>query len=78
MSFTTTFLIQVLLIAPLPFVLASALGLRRVIPLAVLQVLIGIALGPSLFGRLAPQLSSTIFRPETIAPLSGLASIARR
>ncbi len=76
MSFTETLLIQVLLIAPLPFVLASALGLRRVIPLAVLQVLIGIALGPSLFGRLAPQLSSTIFRPETIAPLSGLASIA--
>jgi Kef-type K+ transport system membrane component KefB len=76
MSLTQTLLIQFLLVVPLPFVVASALGSRRVVPLAVVQVLIGIALGPSLFGRLFPGLSGIIFRPDSLAPLTGLASIA--
>lgn len=76
MSFNQTLLVQFLLVVPLPFVLSAAFGSRRVIPLAVVQVLIGIALGPSLFGRLAPELSHAIFRPDTLAPLAGLASIA--
>jgi Kef-type K+ transport system membrane component KefB len=76
MSFNQTLLAQFLLVIPLPFVLYAAFGSRRVVPLAVVQVLIGIALGPSLFGRLAPEMSGTIFRPDTLAPLAGLAAIA--
>jgi len=76
MSFTQTLLVQFLLVVPLPFVLFAAMGSRRVVPLAVMQVLIGIALGPSLFGRLLPDLSGAIFRPDTLAPLAGLASVA--
>jgi Kef-type K+ transport system membrane component KefB len=69
-------LVQFLLVVPLPFVLFAALGTRRVVPLAVIQVLIGIGLGPSLFGRLTPDLYGSIFRSDTLAPLAGLASIA--
>lgn len=76
MSFTQTLLVQFLLIVPLPFVLFAAFGTRRILPLAAMQVSIGIALGPSLFGRLLPDLFGTIFRPDTLAPLTGLASIA--
>jgi Kef-type K+ transport system membrane component KefB len=42
----------------------------------VIQVLVGIVLGPSLFGRLFPALAADIFRPDTIAPLTGLAFVA--
>jgi Kef-type K+ transport system membrane component KefB len=76
MSFTQTLLVQFLLIVPLPFALLAGFGSRRLVPLAVIQVLIGIALGPSLFGRLFPDVYGAIFRPDTQAPLSGLASIA--
>jgi Kef-type K+ transport system membrane component KefB len=54
----------------------AGFGSRRIVPLAVMQVLIGIALGPSLFGRFFPEVSGAIFRQDTLAPLSGLASIA--
>jgi Kef-type K+ transport system membrane component KefB len=76
MTFTQTLLVQFLLVVPLPFVLFIGFGSRRLVPLAVMQVLIGIALGPSLFGRLLPRMSAEIFRPDTLAPLAGLASVA--
>lgn len=76
MSFTQTLLVQFLMVVPLPFVLFAGFGSRRVVPLAVIQVLIGIALGPSLFGRLFPVSYGSIFDNDTLAPLSGLASIA--
>jgi hypothetical protein len=51
MSFTQTFLVQCLLFIPLPYILFAAPKSRRVMPLAVLQVLVGVVMGPSLFGR---------------------------
>src|SRR5437016_3588066 len=39
MSFTQTFLVQCLLFIPLPYILFAAFKSRRVMPLAVLQVL---------------------------------------
>jgi len=76
MTLTQTLLVQFLLVVPIPFIVFAGFGSRRIVPLAVLQVLIGIALGPSLFGRLAPELSSMLFRPDTLAPLTGLGSVA--
>jgi Kef-type K+ transport system membrane component KefB len=76
MSLTQTLLVQFLLVVPLPFVLFAGFGSRRLVPLAVIQVLIGIALGPSVFGRLLPDAYGMIFRADTQAPLSGLAAIA--
>jgi Kef-type K+ transport system membrane component KefB len=76
MSFTQTFLVQCLLFIPLPYVLFAALKSRRVMPLAVLQVLVGVVMGPSLFGRLYPEFFAEIFRPDMVAPLRGIALIA--
>jgi Kef-type K+ transport system membrane component KefB len=52
------------------------LGLRRVMPLVVVQILVGIALGPTLFGRFAPDTYHLFFNPATLTPLWGVASIA--
>src|SRR5438132_486518 len=76
MSFTQTFLVQCLLFIPLPYILFAAFKSRRVMPLAVLQVLVGVVMGPSLFGRLYPELFAEIFRPDMVSPLRGIALIA--
>src|SRR5437879_4266661 len=70
------FLAQVLVILVLPVALWRFLRLRQGIPLVCVQILVGIALGPSFFGRLAPELYSLFFSPATLAPLSGIAAIA--
>ena len=70
------FLIQALVLVALPVVVLRFLGLRGRIPLVVVQILVGIALGPSLFGRLAPDLYRMFFNPAALAPLSGIASVA--
>jgi Kef-type K+ transport system membrane component KefB len=76
MSFTQTLLVQCLLFIPLPYILFAAFKSRRIMPLAVLQVLVGVVMGPSLFGRLYPEFFGEIFRPDTVAPLRGIALIA--
>jgi Kef-type K+ transport system membrane component KefB len=71
-----TFLLQALVIITLPLCLSRALRLSGVIPLVVVQILLGIALGPSLLGRIAPELYEKLFNPSTLGPLSGAATIA--
>ncbi|MBV8888981.1 MAG: cation:proton antiporter [Alphaproteobacteria bacterium] len=70
------FLAQVLTILVLPVALWRYLRIRQAIPLVCVQILVGIALGPSFFGRIAPDLYSRFFSPATLPPLSGIASIA--
>lgn len=70
------FLLQAFVIVTVPFALSRALRLNGMVPLVVIQILLGIALGPSLFGRLAPEAYSVLFNPATLSPLSGAASIA--
>jgi len=70
------FLLQALLLIAGPFLLWRLAGVRRVAPMVVIQILFGIALGPSLFGRVAPEAWSTLFAPSALAPLSGLSLLA--
>jgi len=70
------FLIQALAILVLPVAVWRLLYLRGAVPLVVVQILVGIALGPTLFGRLAPEAYHLIFNPTTLTPLWGVASIA--
>jgi Bacterial sugar transferase len=49
------FLLQALAIVALPTVLLRYSGLKALIPLVVVQILVGISLGPSVFGRIAPE-----------------------
>src|SRR5580698_4521213 len=71
-----TLLVQFLLVVALPYALFSGLGLRRILPLSVLQILLGVALGPSLFGRFSPDLFGLLFPPASLAPLGSVAAIA--
>lgn len=70
------FLIQALLLIVVPFALWRAAGVRRVAPMVVVQILFGIALGPSLLGRVAPDVWGTLFGGAALAPLTGLGWLA--
>src|SRR6516162_5206081 len=70
------FIVQALAILVLPVAVWRGLRLRRAVPLVVVQILVGIALGPTLFGRLAPESYDLLFNPKTLMPLWGVASIA--
>ena len=70
------FLLQAFVIITVPFALSRLLRLEGMVPLVVIQILLGIAFGPSLFGRIAPQAYGVLFNAATLAPLSGAASIA--
>ena len=70
------FLTQALVILALPVALWRYLRLREAMPLVCIQILVGIGLGPSLFGRLAPELHGLLFDSATLTPLSGIATIA--
>lgn len=73
---TLLFLVQAIVLIAGPFFLWRLTGVKRLAPMVVVQILFGIALGPSLFGRLAPDLWGVLFAPATLAPLSGLALLA--
>lgn len=66
--------VSVLLVL-LPWLLWRLRVVRAVAPLAVVQILAGIALGPSLFGRLAPELHSAVFTRPLLAALQGVAVV---
>src|SRR6266700_6757493 len=70
------FLVQALAILVLPVAVWRVLRLRGTVPLVVVQILVGVALGPTLFGRLAPETYHLFFNPATLTPLWGVASIA--
>src|SRR5580765_1114139 len=70
------FIVQALVILVLPVAIWRVLRLGGAVPLVVVQILVGIALGPTLFGRLAPDTYHLFFNPATLTPLWGVASIA--
>jgi len=70
------FLVQAILLIAVPFLLWRLTGIKRVAPMVVVQILFGIALGPSVLGHLAPDLWGRLFAPASLAPLSGLAWLA--
>jgi Kef-type K+ transport system membrane component KefB len=76
MTHELTFLLETFVIVTAPFVLSRVLRLSGMVPLVVTQILLGIALGPSLLGRVAPEVYGTLFNPATLGQLSGAASIA--
>jgi len=69
-------LMQVFAIVVVPCAALTGCRLRGVIPLVVMQILVGIALGPSVLGRLAPGISMPFLNRDALLPLSGIASIA--
>ena len=67
---------QAFVIVALPVVLLRVTKLRGIMPLVVVQIFVGIALGPSVFGKLAPDYFHLFAGPSALAPLTGLAILA--
>lgn len=70
------FLIQTALIIGLPYALWRLGVIGRLMPLAAVQMAVGIALGPSLLGWAAPDVSLRLFPPASLAALEGLVRLA--
>ena len=70
------FLTQCLVIVALPVALLRVSGLKGVVPLAVVQITLGIILGPSVFGRIMPDTYQILVNPMSLMALSGIGSIA--
>src|SRR5947199_9784378 len=70
------FLVQAFVVVALPVAVLRISRLKGVVPLVVIQIVVGIALGPSLFGRLAPGYYQLVFNQAALAPLSGIGSVA--
>lgn len=66
------FLLHAGLVIGLPFALWRMGGVRRWVPLVVVQILVGLALGPSGLGQVAPGLWAVAFPPPAMAALNGL------
>lgn len=76
MSPELIFLVRAFAVLVLPVMRWRGLFLRGAVPLVVVQILVGVALGPTLFGHYAPQLYHLSFNAATLTPLWGVASIA--
>jgi Kef-type K+ transport system membrane component KefB len=70
------FVVQAFVIVAIPYGIWHFSRLHGVVPCVVVQILAGIALGPSLLGRVAPDAYALLFGPATLGAVSGIASIA--
>ncbi len=75
MTPSSIFLLQAFVIVAAPVVLLRVSGLKGLLPLVVVQIMVGIGLGPSVLGRLAPDYFQMFTSPEMLSSLSGLASV---
>jgi Kef-type K+ transport system membrane component KefB len=60
----------------LPYLVWRFFGVRHIAPLAVVQVVCGLSLGPSILGRISPEVQQFLFGPTTTASLSGVSIVA--
>jgi len=66
------FLLQSLLVVALPYGLWRLRPLRRLLPLVVVQIGIGLAFGPTGLGRLSPEIFAALFPHDSLVRLDGL------
>jgi Kef-type K+ transport system membrane component KefB len=70
------FLLQAFVIVAFPAILRRLARVKGIMPLVTMQIVVGIALGPSVFGKLAPGYFQMFGSPAALAPLAGLATVA--
>lgn len=75
MSTKVSFLLVASAIILLPWLIWRIELVRRIAPLAVVQIMIGVLLGPSLLAQLAPQFHGSLFTPPVMTSIDGVASL---
>ena len=70
------FLLQATLLIAGPWALWRLTGIRHVAPLAVLQIVCGVLLGPSVLGVLAPAVQGALFPADSIPKIGAVAQLA--
>lgn len=73
MSTTELYLIAMLLIFSVPYLIWRGLKTEYYAPLVVVQVIAGILLGPGVLGAAFPAYYQTVFNPQVIGALNGVA-----
>ncbi len=76
MTQSETLIFAFLMVMALPFAIWRVLGGRQTLPLVVVQILCGIALGPAILGQYAPTFHAAIFNPQIITGLNAVALLA--
>src|ERR1700722_2166442 len=75
MTTSSMFLLWAFVIVALPVALLQASGLKGLFPLVVVQIAIGIAMGPSIFGKISPVYFQTFANPQMLTSFSGIAFV---
>src|SRR5687767_278486 len=73
MSTTEVFLIAMLIVFTVPWLIWRLGRTDYYAPLVVVQIIVGILLGPGMLGHIFPDYYAFVFRPEVIAALNGVA-----
>ena len=73
MNTTEIFLIAMLIIVTVPFAIWRVFRTDFFAPLVVVQILVGIALGPGVLGVVFPDFYNFVFNPTVIQSLNGIA-----
>jgi Kef-type K+ transport system membrane component KefB len=76
MSAVQSFLLALIIIFAVPWLVWRFLGLERFAPLAIVQIVGGVVLGPGVLGHIVPQFHAAVFNPATITALGGIANWA--
>ena len=63
------FLLQAFVIVAVPAILRRLTRVKGIMPLVTMQIMVGIALGPSVFGKLAPSYFQIFGSPAALSPL---------
>ena len=76
MTPSAIFLLQAFVIVAVPAILRRLTRMKGIMPLVTIQMMVGVALGPSVFGKLAPDTFQMFGSPAALSPLAGLATVA--
>jgi Kef-type K+ transport system membrane component KefB len=74
MTITEKMLLALIIVLAVPWLVWRLGRTDRWAPLVVVQILTGIALGPGLLGAVFPQAYQTVFEPDVILMLNGIAT----
>ena len=75
LSSRTALLLLAALLIFVPWLCRRSPAIRRMVPLAVIQILGGVLLGPTGLGHVAPHLSAAVFTPPVLAGVNGIATV---